>query len=110
MDRLSVTRHRDAPFLLLEDDNWLAPDTLHVLDLLMKSGASQYPLFTMGSHQKSLNFGRMSNTFSVQIWSSTEHNIGMVVTRRFWRLVQQNSACFCNYDDYNWGKSNASKV
>lgn len=104
MDDLSATNRHEGPFLLLEDDNWVAPDTLHVLDLLLNTTNSQQGLFTLGNHKRSLNFGRMSSTFSIQVWRSTVHNIGMVVTRRFWRFMKQNAYCFCRYDDYNWGE------
>lgn len=105
METLSVSRVHQGAFLFLEDDNWVAPDTLHVANVIQSSSIlNQFYVFTFGSHQKLINFGRLSSAFTIQPWTSSHHNIGMLITHRFWLHLKHNHVCFCSYDDYNWGK------
>lgn len=36
------------------------------------------------------------------LWVSGSHNMGMVVDRSWYELVQHNAFNFCYHDDYNW--------
>lgn len=62
----------------------------------------RYPLvelLTLGSFDKSVNFGKFGNHVSIKKW---DRNMGLVIDRKIWHKIKTCAEKFCTFDDYNW--------
>lgn len=105
MDGLNITKDHDGPFILLEEDHYAAPDFLHVLRLMEAERANhkECSMLVLGTYVKSFNYHITGNQVEILKWSSSKHNMGMVLYRDLWVTIRNNcSNMFCHFDDYNW--------
>ncbi|XP_077536783.1 alpha-1,6-mannosyl-glycoprotein 2-beta-N-acetylglucosaminyltransferase-like [Haemaphysalis longicornis] len=105
MDGLNITKDHDGPFILLEEDHYAAPDFLHVLRLMEAERANhkECSMLVLGTYVKAFNYHITGNQVEILKWSSSKHNMGMVLYRDLWVTIRNNcSNMFCHFDDYNW--------
>ncbi|XP_014668548.1 PREDICTED: alpha-1,6-mannosyl-glycoprotein 2-beta-N-acetylglucosaminyltransferase-like [Priapulus caudatus] len=105
MDVLEVGRMHKGVIVLLEEDHYVAPDFIHLLNLMITTQMRSHPainILNLGNYQKRPNFPRYYNTYSIEMWRSSEHNMGMVLFRDTWKTLVNHTEAFCKYDDYNW--------
>ncbi|KAI6241481.1 Alpha-1,6-mannosyl-glycoprotein 2-beta-N-acetylglucosaminyltransferase [Aphelenchoides fujianensis] len=92
--------------LLLEEDHYVSPDALYVLDLMIKDKqtlCSDCDVLCLGFYLKSYkSYARDVNRLSVQSWFSSKHNMGMAINSETWNRIRNCTELFCTYDDYNW--------
>lgn len=96
----------NAWVLLLEEDHYVSPDFLHVLNWIVdhkKEICDQCHVITLGFYLKQYNnYEADIAKLGVHPWFSSKHNMGMAINRNTWRLIKNCSKLFCTYDDYNW--------
>lgn len=105
MDGLNITRNHYGPFILLEEDHYVAPDFLHVLRLMeaTQPNHKECSMLVLGTYVKSFNYHITGNHVEIAKWESSKHNMGMVLYRSLWSAIKNNcSNMFCRFDDYNW--------
>jgi len=92
--------------LLLEEDHYVTPDLLHVLNKIIAEKATlcdNCQVISMGFYLKQFgNYGNTMDRLAVYPWFSSRHNMGMTINRATWANVKNCSKLFCTYDDYNW--------
>lgn len=83
--------------LFLEEDMYLSPDALHVLDLMQRAvpGADMYILND--------NRGLLSRDQAAQVLQSHwVYNMGLAMGERAWSKIARCATSFCTVNDYNW--------
>ncbi|CAD6191991.1 unnamed protein product [Caenorhabditis auriculariae] len=92
--------------LLLEEDHFVTPDALHVLDIIVgnkKKYCDRCEIISLGFYLKSTNkFGNDIAKLGVHPWYSSKHNMGMALQQETWLKIKNCSNMFCDWDDYNW--------
>ena len=95
----------DLHVLLLEDDYYLLPDTIHVLRKLSDLRLSDIDVVSLGvfekRHKQNTDMNSL-NIYAKSIWYSSNHNTGLLLSRTQWNMLKACSNAFCTYDDYNW--------
>ncbi|KHJ89605.1 N-acetylglucosaminyltransferase II [Oesophagostomum dentatum] len=96
----------DPWVLLLEEDHYLAPDALHVLEIIIqnrKTYCDKCEIISLGFYLKTFtSYGNNIAKLGAHPWYSSKHNMGMAFRRETWTKVKNCSELFCKYDDYNW--------
>lgn len=96
----------DPWILLLEEDHMLAPDALHVLDIIVTNRpnyCATCEIISLGFYLKSTNkYGQDIAHLGVHPWYSSKHNMGMALQKSTWQKIKGCSEMFCKWDDYNW--------
>lgn len=96
----------DPWVLLLEEDHMLAPDALHVLDIIVYNRpkfCANCEIISLGFYLKSTNkYGQDIARLGVHPWYSSKHNMGMALQKSTWAKIKGCSEMFCKWDDYNW--------
>ncbi|VDM40898.1 unnamed protein product [Toxocara canis] len=96
----------NAWVVLLEEDHYVAPDFLHVLNLIInnkKQFCESCQVVSLGFYLK--QYGSYQDDIAllgVHPWFSSKHNMGMAFDAATWQLIKNCSKAFCTYDDYNW--------
>uniref|UniRef100_A0A914MTG9 Alpha-1,6-mannosyl-glycoprotein 2-beta-N-acetylglucosaminyltransferase n=1 Tax=Meloidogyne incognita TaxID=6306 RepID=A0A914MTG9_MELIC len=94
--------------ILLEEDHLVAPDFIHVLNLMEKKRAKVFPdceLLCLGTYPKSFNtYGNNLDKLGAEFWFSSKFNMGLIFGKNLWEKIRSTNCSnfFCNYDDYNW--------
>uniref|UniRef100_A0A8R1DUJ0 Alpha-1,6-mannosyl-glycoprotein 2-beta-N-acetylglucosaminyltransferase n=1 Tax=Caenorhabditis japonica TaxID=281687 RepID=A0A8R1DUJ0_CAEJA len=92
--------------LLLEEDHMLAPDALHVLDIIVsnrRTFCENCEIISLGFYLKSTKkYGLDIAHLGVHPWYSSKHNMGMALQKSTWAKIKSCSEMFCKWDDYNW--------
>jgi len=91
--------------LLLEEDYYVAPDLLHCLAKaveLKDVKCSRCQTISLGNYKEHQDYSLQGNHVEIKAWTSSAHNIGMVVTRGFYNQIVDCTDKICEYDDYNW--------
>ncbi|KAI6177063.1 Alpha-1,6-mannosyl-glycoprotein 2-beta-N-acetylglucosaminyltransferase [Aphelenchoides bicaudatus] len=93
--------------LMLEEDHYLAPDALYILDSMIRDKenvCSDCEILCLGIYLKNYRtYANDINKLSVQIWFSSKHNMGFALNLETWQKIRSCSDLFCkDYDDYNW--------
>ncbi|XP_065187270.1 alpha-1,6-mannosyl-glycoprotein 2-beta-N-acetylglucosaminyltransferase-like [Sycon ciliatum] len=114
-DRIPALHNHTGFKLFVEEDHYLAPDFLHVLNLMEKSSIEDkrnVDFFSLGRQRKKLGkgdrvrFSKISNgdfsQFEAGMWNSAVYNMGFAFKRTVWTTVKSCAQVFCTYDDYNW--------
>ncbi|PAV81013.1 hypothetical protein WR25_06934 [Diploscapter pachys] len=103
VDRLGLEK---AWILLLEEDHFVAPDALHVLDYITqnkKNLCSVCDIISLGFYlKKTTKYGEDIAKLGAHPWYSSKHNMGMALQRDTWQMIKNCSEMFCTIDDYNW--------
>uniref|UniRef100_A0A3Q2Y3X9 Alpha-1,6-mannosyl-glycoprotein 2-beta-N-acetylglucosaminyltransferase n=1 Tax=Hippocampus comes TaxID=109280 RepID=A0A3Q2Y3X9_HIPCM len=103
-DRVHVLRDHGGLVLLIEEDHFLSPDFIHVLKLmsaLKREHCSDCDILSLGSYSH-IAYSSKANKVEVKAWKSTEHNMGMALSRDTYQKLLGCTDTFCTYDDYNW--------
>lgn len=104
-ERVKVLRDFDGLMLFLEEDHYVAPDFYQVLKKMWALKQSECPecdVLSLGSYASVGNFAGLADKVDVKTWKSTEHNMGLALTRDAYQKLIQCTNAFCTYDDYNW--------
>uniref|UniRef100_A0A6J0SJZ7 Alpha-1,6-mannosyl-glycoprotein 2-beta-N-acetylglucosaminyltransferase n=1 Tax=Pogona vitticeps TaxID=103695 RepID=A0A6J0SJZ7_9SAUR len=105
-ERVRALRGHRGPILFLEEDHYLAPDALHVLQGLWALRDRECPdcqVLSLGTYApvRGSLAGR-ADKVELKTWKSTEHNMGLAFGRDTYRQLLACTEAFCTYDDYNW--------
>ncbi|WKY08695.1 hypothetical protein Q1695_007877 [Nippostrongylus brasiliensis] len=102
-DRYGLT---DAWVLLLEEDHYVVPDALYVLNNIIQNRATyceKCEIISLGFYLKTFSsYGATIAKLGAHPWYSSKHNMGMAFRRESWIKVKNCSELFCKFDDYNW--------
>ena len=77
--------------LLLEDDYYLMPDSIHVLRKLSEFIMSDIDVVSLGifeKRHKQLTDMNSLNFYSKSIWHSSNHNTGLLIARTQWKMLK----------------------
>ncbi|KAH7732322.1 UDP-GlcNAc:a-6-D-mannoside b1,2-N-acetylglucosaminyltransferase II [Aphelenchoides avenae] len=92
--------------LLLEEDHYVSPDFLHVLNFMVANRqaiCADCRVLCLGFYLKNYKTYRNDiDKLGVHTWFSSKHNMGMAINSETWELIRKCSDLFCTYDDYNW--------
>ncbi len=94
--------------LLLEEDFYVSPDALHILNLLATNRNYLCPecnLLVLGLDSAQLEFYENEQFFTDTVgedWNSMEHFRGMALTGNDLRQIIDCAESFCHFDDYNY--------
>ncbi|TRY68095.1 hypothetical protein DNTS_034729 [Danionella cerebrum] len=103
-DRIHTLKDHRGLVLLIEEDHYLAPDFYHLLKLMALLKKEQCPdcdVLSLGSYGH-IGYSSKANKVEVKAWKSTEHNMGMALSRDAYQKLLRCTDAFCTYDDYNW--------
>lgn len=104
-ERVKVLQDYAGLILFLEEDHYLAPDFYHVLKKmwqLKQQQCRECDVLSLGSYTASRSFYGIAHKVDVKTWKSTEHNMGLALTRDAYQKLMECTDTFCTYDDYNW--------
>ncbi|XP_066134012.1 alpha-1,6-mannosyl-glycoprotein 2-beta-N-acetylglucosaminyltransferase [Saccopteryx bilineata] len=104
-ERIKVLRDYAGLILFLEEDHYLAPDFYHVFKKMWKLKQQECPecdVLSLGTYTASRSFSGIADKVDVKTWKSTEHNMGLALTRDAYQKLIDCTDTFCTYDDYNW--------
>ncbi|KAH3789456.1 hypothetical protein DPMN_167637 [Dreissena polymorpha] len=104
-DNVSVMRGYKGLILLLEEDYYVTPDIIPVLQMmqnLRKKDCKDCKILAAGNYDKNQNFGTNAGQVEVANWISSRHNMGMAFNSDLWEEIKRCAKEFCNFDDYNW--------
>ncbi|RMZ97683.1 alpha-1-6-mannosyl-glyco 2-beta-N-acetylglucosaminyltransferase [Brachionus plicatilis] len=104
-DRLNETKLLDnLHILMLEEDHYLLPDSIHVLHKLSEKILSDIDVVSLAIFDRSKQNLEMNNLkkYAKGYWHSSKHNTGLMLSRTQWKMIKDCSNAFCTYDDYNW--------
>lgn len=103
-DRVRVLNDHKGLVLLIEEDHYLSADFIHMFKHMTALKREQCPdcdILSLGSYSH-IGYSSKANKVEVKPWKSTEHNMGMALTRDTYHKLIQCTDTFCTYDDYNW--------
>ncbi|XP_061609384.1 alpha-1,6-mannosyl-glycoprotein 2-beta-N-acetylglucosaminyltransferase [Phyllopteryx taeniolatus] len=103
-DRVHVLQDHKGLVLLIEEDHFLSPDFIHLLRLMSALKHEQCrdcDILSLGSYSH-VGYSSKANKVEVKAWKSTEHNMGMALSRDTYQKLLRCTDTFCTYDDYNW--------
>lgn len=96
----------NAWVLLLEEDHYVVPDALHILNDIIRNRekyCEDCEIISLGFYLKSFSqYGSTIASLGAHPWFSSRHNMGMAFKHESWIQVKNCSELFCKYDDYNW--------
>lgn len=104
-ERIKVLQDYDGLMLFMEEDHYVAPDFFHVLKKMWGLRQRECPecdVLSLGSYTPVGSFAGIADKVDVKTWKSTEHNMGLALTREAYQKLIQCTNAFCTYDDYNW--------
>ncbi|XP_063600788.1 alpha-1,6-mannosyl-glycoprotein 2-beta-N-acetylglucosaminyltransferase-like [Penaeus indicus] len=101
---LHVTRNYTGHVVFLEEDHYVSPDLLHVLNILRRQRNALCPtcqVLALGNYNK-MSTAVYRNYIERGDWWVTKHNLGFALDRKAWKTISTCKEQFCNFDDYNW--------
>ncbi|XP_069772478.1 alpha-1,6-mannosyl-glycoprotein 2-beta-N-acetylglucosaminyltransferase [Narcine bancroftii] len=104
-EKVKVLEDHKGLVLFIEEDHYLSPDFYHVLKNMWSLKTENCPdcdILSLGTYGRVSDFGDKTNKVEVKTWRSTEHNMGMAMTRETYQKLIECTDTFCKYDDYNW--------
>ncbi|XP_067894995.1 alpha-1,6-mannosyl-glycoprotein 2-beta-N-acetylglucosaminyltransferase [Heterodontus francisci] len=104
-ERVKVLKGHKGLVLFIEEDHYLSPDFYHVLKNMWRLKTESCPdcdILSLGTYTRVSDFTDKTNKVEVKTWRSTEHNMGMAMTRDTYQKMIECTDTFCEYDDYNW--------
>ncbi|XP_072284195.1 alpha-1,6-mannosyl-glycoprotein 2-beta-N-acetylglucosaminyltransferase [Pyxicephalus adspersus] len=104
-EKVKVLKEHKGLILFIEEDHYLSPDFYYVLKNMWSKKIEECPdcdVLTIGSYVRPPTFAEKAEKMEVKTWKSTEHNMGMAMTRDTYLKLIQCTDTFCSYDDYNW--------
>ncbi|KAG9344803.1 hypothetical protein JZ751_010490 [Albula glossodonta] len=103
-EKVKVLKGHNGLVLLVEDDHFLSPDFYHLLKKMSSLKREQCPdcdILSLGAYGH-VSYASKANKVEVKAWKSTEHNMGMALSRETYQKLIRCTDTFCTYDDYNW--------
>ncbi|MGH0186640.1 UNVERIFIED_CONTAM: hypothetical protein FKN15_021967 [Acipenser sinensis] len=103
-ERVKALKDHSGLVLLIEEDHYLSPDFYHLLKKMWSLKNEQChdcDVFSLGTYSHA-GFSNKADKVEVKAWKSTEHNMGMALSRETYQKLMQCTDTFCSYDDYNW--------
>ncbi|EGD77566.1 hypothetical protein PTSG_08664 [Salpingoeca rosetta] len=103
-DHMPVLKNHNGLKVLLEEDHYLAPDTIHMLLKTWRVAQEQKhtsDIIVLGDYDAG-HGAFAGNVVHRQPWVSTKHNMGMALSRQLFDKIKQCARMFCEFDDYNW--------
>ncbi|CDW57712.1 UDP GlcNAc:a 6 D mannoside [Trichuris trichiura] len=94
----------DGWVLFLEEDNYVSPDLLNILDKIIankKSICEACEFLVLGNYKVLTEFLSPAQVEVVQ-WFSSQHNLGLAFKKSLWMEIKKHAKTFCTYNDYNW--------
>lgn len=94
--------------ILLEEDHYLTTDALHVAKEIIVpnikecENSNKICLGALGTYVKPTQKFPSTDSLQKTLWISGSHNMGMIVTRKWFEEVKRNAFSYCFHDDYNW--------
>ncbi|CAF0703818.1 unnamed protein product [Brachionus calyciflorus] len=104
-EKLNETRLlENLHVLILEEDYYLLPDSIHALRKLSEIILSDIDVVSLAIFERNKQNLEMKNLnkFGKAYWHTTSHNTGLMLSRTQWKMIKDCSNAFCTYDDYNW--------
>ncbi|XP_044127754.1 alpha-1,6-mannosyl-glycoprotein 2-beta-N-acetylglucosaminyltransferase [Bufo gargarizans] len=104
-EKIKALKDHKGLVLLIEEDHYLAPDFYYVLKKMWNRKNEECPdcdVLTLGTYTRLQTFSEKADKVEVKTWKSTEHNMGMAMSRDTYQRLIQCTDAFCSYDDYNW--------
>ncbi|GCC25330.1 hypothetical protein chiPu_0003740 [Chiloscyllium punctatum] len=104
-ERVKVLEDHKGLVLFIEEDHYLSPDFYHVMKNMWRLKTESCPdcdILTLGTYTRVSDFTDKASKVEVKTWRSTEHNMGMAMTRETYQKLIECTDAFCEYDDYNW--------
>ncbi|CAG7838671.1 unnamed protein product [Allacma fusca] len=104
--KIVTLRNYTGVVAFIEEDHYVAPDFLWVLDLMetlmVQNLCHGCNLLALGTYLKTWNIKVANSRGVVTNWISSKHNMGMAFNRTMWNEISRCAPTFCEYDDYNW--------
>uniref|UniRef100_A0A8C5XL26 Alpha-1,6-mannosyl-glycoprotein 2-beta-N-acetylglucosaminyltransferase n=1 Tax=Microcebus murinus TaxID=30608 RepID=A0A8C5XL26_MICMU len=104
-ERVKILRDYAGLILFLEEGHYVAPDFHHVFKKMWKLKQEECPecsVLSLGTYTASRSVRGSADKVEVKTWKSTEHNVGLALTRNACQELIKCTDTFCTYDDYNW--------
>lgn len=82
-----------------------SPRLLPCLQKMWKLKQEECPecdVLSLGTYTAIRSFHGIADKVDVKTWKSTEHNMGLALTRDAYQKLIECTDTFCTYDDYNW--------
>ncbi|CAJ0937615.1 unnamed protein product, partial [Mesorhabditis belari] len=96
----------DKWVVLLEEDHYVTPDFLHVLEYMSGQKENLCPqcdILCLGIYVKNYKSTILQpDLLGVAPWYSSKYNMGMTIQKKLWDVMKNCSEIFCTWDDYNW--------
>ncbi|KHJ42640.1 N-acetylglucosaminyltransferase II [Trichuris suis] len=94
----------DGWVLFLEEDNYVSPDLLNVLDAIVsnKNSICETCEFLVLGNYNDLRKPLPPAHVQVVRWFSSLHNLGLAFKKSLWTEIKKHAKTFCTYNDYNW--------
>lgn len=98
---------KNFPVIFLEEDHYVLPDALFVLDRLLglreTACSPRCPVIAISHHKVKLAEERNAYTkYFVHEWVGSRDNIGIVFDYDHYKQINDCAKEFCTIDDYNW--------
>lgn len=104
-DKVNVMKNYEGLVLLLEEDYYVTPDILTILQMmqnLQKKECKECKILAAGNYDKTQNYGSNAGKVEVANWISSRHNMGMAFNVDLFKDIKKCAKEFCDFDDYNW--------
>ncbi|XP_060582244.1 alpha-1,6-mannosyl-glycoprotein 2-beta-N-acetylglucosaminyltransferase-like [Ruditapes philippinarum] len=104
-ETVTVMKNYEGLVLLLEEDYYVTPDILSVLQMmqnLRNKECTECKILAAGNYDKTQNYGANAGKVEVANWISSRHNMGMAFNINLFKEIKKCGTEFCNFDDYNW--------
>ncbi|XP_073433852.1 alpha-1,6-mannosyl-glycoprotein 2-beta-N-acetylglucosaminyltransferase [Dendrobates tinctorius] len=104
-EKIKALKDHKGLVLFIEEDHYLAPDFYYVLKKMWNRKIEECPdcdVMSLGTYARLQTFSEKADKVEVKTWKSTDHNMGMTMSRDTYQRLLQCTDTFCSYDDYNW--------
>ncbi|XP_038212006.1 alpha-1,6-mannosyl-glycoprotein 2-beta-N-acetylglucosaminyltransferase-like [Zerene cesonia] len=102
-ERMKWSSKYEGLVLFLEEDNYIAPDLLHMLRYVQKS-FWYFPHVDVVSFGKPYKRGSRSDLLILEPWQPPFH-VGLAFNASVWKRIKFQNGDYCMYNDYNWNYS-----
>ncbi|XP_054260420.1 alpha-1,6-mannosyl-glycoprotein 2-beta-N-acetylglucosaminyltransferase-like isoform X2 [Macrosteles quadrilineatus] len=103
-EKVHILKQYNGPVLFLEEGQFVAPDTVHMLRLMTELAAVQCPecnSFHLHNPHGSQLYKVETNKVEIAPWDG----VGFAFGRGLWQALRACANVFCTLDDANWSAS-----
>ncbi|XP_052263408.1 alpha-1,6-mannosyl-glycoprotein 2-beta-N-acetylglucosaminyltransferase-like [Dreissena polymorpha] len=107
-NKVHVMRGYKGKILLLEEDYYVAPDIIHIIQMVQSlrqkdwKDCKECKIIALGRYDEHHNFRVNADKVEVANWESSRLNRGIAFNRDLWEEIKMCAKEFCIFDDYNW--------